>query len=717
MTKGQDSDTSNNNPRSRGIRASQKKLRAALLAAGFKSQTEVSDKIQKIEGLKKPPRSLVRRVFHGDSVDPLSIERVAKALNKEAWTLYLDSAELEEYYPNNSSVPKDSGELIDNPKPDNNHTPNTNSTLTAHSQALQPATQSPTYPTSKISNAEFTIFGLKIKKSKTTLVVVLLVVLGSIVIDRFWSSNVGLEDNPLPAGIIDFRNKVVAVIPIKGPRGVDITRHVEQLLANKTQYIAGSSALHASIGNPQELLSGKKADLVISGEIVEVGRYLAVRLFLSQDQNKRQLLSAIVAKSASEKYIQDQLEGGINTLVNESPQTESADWQILQRFLRGMRHFGGERSEQAILRGMAEFQGVIGSAPNLVYGYAGMCFASVEQSIETSSKSYLEEAARYCDKGAEIAPNSLFINVALGNLARAKGEFSEAREHYLQALDIEPNSIPAIQKYSENQLREFLKSHDPAVMEDIKNRLTFANKIEPDNWKLPFTLGRAYYFSGDQYAAIEQFEYAARLSVNFQTLNNLGTLQFCVGDLLSAKSNYQQAFALRPEYAVLLSNIATLHFYLEENEQALAIYEPQIKQLQQSGGPGLYQLWSNVASIYRIQGKNEQALSAYRNAMTELDREVNQGEANVMQRATRLAMYVLVTVLSPNMQTEQLLASLKQQALALNDVVDPVSLHHLALSWLYLGDEQRARIFRDKLHAICPGYAASPDFGPLEKGA
>ena len=207
------------------------------------------------------------------------------------------------------------------------------------------------------------------------------------------------------------------------------------------------------------------------------------------------------------------------------------------------------------------------------------------------------------------------------------------------------------------------------------------------------------------------------MSVNFQTLNNLGTLQFCAGDLVSAKSNYQQALTLRPEYSILLSNIATLHFYLEENEQALAIYEPQIKQLQQSGGPGLYQLWANVASIYRIQGENEQALYAYRNAMTQLDREVNQGEANVIQRAARLAMYVVVTELSPNMQTEQLLASLKQQALALNDVIDPVSLHHLALSWLYLGDEQKAKVFRDKLYSICPGYAASPDFGPLEKGA
>ena len=84
-----------NKVRARGIRASRPKLRSAQLAAGFKSQAEVVDKIQIIEGLNKAPRSLVNRVFRGDAVDPLSIERVAKALNVEAWALYLDSAELE----------------------------------------------------------------------------------------------------------------------------------------------------------------------------------------------------------------------------------------------------------------------------------------------------------------------------------------------------------------------------------------------------------------------------------------------------------------------------------------------------------------------------------------------------------------------------------------------------------------------------------------------
>lgn len=90
MTKGQHTDSPFNKPRSRGIRASQQKLRTAQLAAGFKSQAEVVDKIQQIEGLKKAPRSLVSRVFRGESVDPLSIERVAKALDVQAWALYLD---------------------------------------------------------------------------------------------------------------------------------------------------------------------------------------------------------------------------------------------------------------------------------------------------------------------------------------------------------------------------------------------------------------------------------------------------------------------------------------------------------------------------------------------------------------------------------------------------------------------------------------------------
>ncbi|ABG40025.1 Tetratricopeptide TPR_2 [Paraglaciecola sp. T6c] len=744
VTKGQHTDSPFNKPRSRGIRASQQKLRTAQLAAGFKSQAEVVDKIQQIEGLKKAPRSLVSRVFRGESVDPLSIERVAKALDVQAWALYLDSAEVD-HQPSGGLLESDdtSGIQTDEVPPSlsaqhtHMQTP-INSEMQSVPQAEQNLSKPFTFkaPSADDSRSDGDNSPSQPHASERThqappkeqeqeqeqrknkrlpfLVITLIVLLGVLVIDRFWPmDDLNSAGNTL-AGVVDIDNKVVAVIPIKGRRGADITRSIEQLLAGPTQLIVGSSALHAGVQSPQELLRNKKADLVISAELIEIGRYIAVRLFLSRDEDMQQVWSGVFSKSSSQQYIELQLKKGLNTLLTKRPIADIADWYSLQRFLNGMKYFEGERSEQVILRAMADFQRVISSAPNLVHGYAGMCAALVEQNLETSDKNNLEEASRYCSTGFEIEPDSVFIQNALGNLARVKGDYLIANAHFEQALHTDPNDITALQKMAESQMRIFLKSREPELFSRISSQLAHAAELEPDNWKIPYTQGRAHYFKGDQLGAIEYFSRAAELSVNYQTLNNLAALQFCVGDLQNAKTHYQRALTLKPQHAVLLSNIAVLHFYLGESQQALDIFEPQIKRITEEGGPGLYQLWSNVADVYRTQGNSEKALQAYHNAMSELDREVSKGEANVMQKASRLAMYILVTELSPELQTTELLASLKKQAEALNAAADPVSLHQLALSWLHLGNEEKARYYRDKLKAICPGFAASPDFQALE---
>ncbi|GGZ54619.1 hypothetical protein GCM10011274_10700 [Paraglaciecola chathamensis] len=748
VTKGQSTETSHNKARSRGIRASKQKLRSAQLAAGFKSQAEVVDKIQSLEGLEKAPRSLVSRVFRGDPVDPLSIERVAKALNVEAWVLYLDSGEVDVSTQNTANhdgasavnqqalahtepekVPENN-EHLHVPQHDNDAPP----LAAEHAESPLPAVLNPSLdshqqdsPDNKSDNtsgntpdihkAEDVERQKQTNKRMPLLLVTLVVLLCVLLVDRFWPFDDNSVASTALAGIVDIDNKVVAVMPITGPRGSDITRSIEQLLAGPTQLIVGSSALHASVQSPQELLRSKKADLVISGELIEIGRYIAVRLFLSRDENMQQVWSGVFSKSSSEQYIESQLKEGLNTLLTKRPIANIADWYSLQRFLHGMQNFEGERSEQVILRAMADFQRVINSAPELVHGYAGMCAALVEQNLETSDKNYLEDASTYCNKGVAIKPDSVFIQNALGNLARVKGDYEIANKHFAKALGADQNDTTALQKMAESQMRMFLKNRDPELFTRILAALEHAAELEPNNWKIPYTQGRAHYFKGDQIGAIDYFSQAAELSVNYQTLNNLGALEFCVGDLQNAKAHYQQALTLKPKHTVLLSNIAVLHFYLGENQQALDIFEPQIKRITEEGGPGLYQLWSNVADVYRTQGHTKKALQAYRNAMSELDREVSQGEANVMQKASRLAMYILVTELSPELQTAQLLASLQEQAEALSNAADPVSLHQLALSWLHLGDTRKASEYRDKLSAICPGFAASPDFKALNSAS
>ncbi|MGY0646352.1 MAG: hypothetical protein ACW7DN_17430, partial [Paraglaciecola chathamensis] len=56
---------------------------------------------------------------------------------------------------------------------------------------------------------------------------------------------------------------------------------------------------------------------VISGELIEIGRYIAVRLFLSRDENMQQVWSGVFSKSSSEQYIESQLKEGLNTLLTK----------------------------------------------------------------------------------------------------------------------------------------------------------------------------------------------------------------------------------------------------------------------------------------------------------------------------------------------------------------------------------------------------------------
>ena len=82
--------------RKRGVKASRAKLSRALARAGLKSQNALATRIADLEDIDNPPRDLVNRVFREKPVDPLSLERIARALGVETHTLYLSSAEAPE---------------------------------------------------------------------------------------------------------------------------------------------------------------------------------------------------------------------------------------------------------------------------------------------------------------------------------------------------------------------------------------------------------------------------------------------------------------------------------------------------------------------------------------------------------------------------------------------------------------------------------------------
>ncbi len=88
----------NSSQRVRGVRASRRKLDAALAHSNLERKTQVylAERIADMEGLSAVPKDLVNRVFREQSVDPQSIERVAAALEVPAHTLYLTENDVAE---------------------------------------------------------------------------------------------------------------------------------------------------------------------------------------------------------------------------------------------------------------------------------------------------------------------------------------------------------------------------------------------------------------------------------------------------------------------------------------------------------------------------------------------------------------------------------------------------------------------------------------------
>src|SRR5699024_9452496 len=79
--------------RKRGVCASRARLNRALAEAGLKTQSALAQRMADLEGLDAAPRDLVNRVFREQPVESRSLERVARALGVEAYSLYKSSAE------------------------------------------------------------------------------------------------------------------------------------------------------------------------------------------------------------------------------------------------------------------------------------------------------------------------------------------------------------------------------------------------------------------------------------------------------------------------------------------------------------------------------------------------------------------------------------------------------------------------------------------------
>ncbi|MBU2113889.1 MAG: tetratricopeptide repeat protein [Gammaproteobacteria bacterium] len=649
--------------RARGVQASAAKLRAAQVSAGIKSQAELAKRIQQLEGLDKPPRSLVNRVCSGEQVDLLSLERVAKALNTEAWTLYLSSDD---------------------------------------QQIVTAGTAQPSAPTVTKNARQIPL--LNVLAALTLLV---------ILVSRYWpAAETDLPQLAATPPALQLERKVITVLPFQGDYSSLLTPALELALTNYSSSLPGSAARFAS-ANPLQLLADKQADIVFTGESRQFGRHLAIRLFVYQRHGMQQIWAGTVAASSSHTLLLSYFSRTIAQSRQNLALISNPDWDLVLRYTDSLNYFELDRTEQNLLRLSNELSAIVRLDASYTDAHAALCSALIQQSILNGSTDTLQEAQLACDQAAALNPDAISVLQAKANLARKQGNTAQAEQLLQHILSRDSDNVTAKFVLAEVLLQQYRKTGDSSHIGQAVSLLNQAAATEPKNWKLPYTLGRAYYFSGDVDNAIFWSGRAAELRPEFQTYNNLGTLQFCKGDLAAAKQHYLAALSYQPEHEIVQANIATVHYYLEEYQQAIAIFEQRLQALQQQGSDQQYNIWMNLANAYRHAGAVNEAIAAYQKSLQFIEHAIAKGEANLLQRAIRVAIYLDLALLQPGLVSAQLQSSLREEALALDAAAEPASLHMMALIWMYLGDMDKAGQLKQRLAGNCPGFVASPDFAPL----
>jgi tetratricopeptide (TPR) repeat protein/predicted regulator of Ras-like GTPase activity (Roadblock/LC7/MglB family) len=190
--------------------------------------------------------------------------------------------------------------------------------------------------------------------------------------------------------------------------------------------------------------------------------------------------------------------------------------------------------------------------------------------------------------------NEANIVLGIGNLHWCKGEYDEAREHYVSALDIGKK---------------------------IDDKLIIAASLT--------NIGNININDGEYGDALENYEKSLQLRESAgderraaHTLGNIGALYHNRGDYKNALRNYEKSLEILEKIgdqqgiAVSLNNIGVLHEARGEYEKALQRYEKSLEIMEKVGDQAaIASSLHNVGLVHRYLGDCDLALENYQKSM------------------------------------------------------------------------------------------------------
>jgi arylsulfatase A-like enzyme/Tfp pilus assembly protein PilF len=200
-------------------------------------------------------------------------------------------------------------------------------------------------------------------------------------------------------------------------------------------------------------------------------------------------------------------------------------------------------------------------------------------------------------------PDLLEAHVLLGHGYQRQGMYQEAAESFERVLALAPDSNFAMIDLLSALIN--LGDYDRVIERAPGFLRTF-----PDDPILHEALGVAYFFEGDDDAALLSLERSLELGASAVALGRVGEIHARKGDLGAGESFLRRAVAMDPRQPGFHYSLGQIEETRGRPDEALALYRKELE-----NDPGSYRAAFNAAAILKKQGKSDEAVDYYRKTL------------------------------------------------------------------------------------------------------
>ncbi len=643
------------NTRQRGVKASRIKLEHYMSESGIKSQAELARKIADIEGLESEPKDLVNRIFRQNKVEHNSLERIASALNIEAYKLY----------------------------------------LTQEDQALITENQKISVTQLSLDNKAKKTIPSKSWTSRFT-IILLLAILLAILFNLFLT-----KPEPERENLSNFKNSLLY------PADLSLYPLANYIVEQQNALRIGlvPQALFKDFTLNEEALNKYEVDNVWILEQEDFTRYSLLYIKHFSGGKISTLSSTVLTKNElnqSYKYINSLFNQLIITPHEASSKTEIAENALTIAKARQLTELYFDASN------MSQAEELLDKLPvKNAEALATQCLIKVITGWHSNEKDNFKQAQSLCERALMLDSQHPFVLSTNAFRLYRNGQYEDATRAYKMILEQFPNNIEALLGQAELSMRFYLEdpTQNKAALDRAITRSQQAILYEPNYWRSYQLLMNLFYLSKQSKKALEVTKKLIELAPNQLTLANGAILSLCHAQTTEAQKYSEQMLAINASSYIAHETLFFINAYQNQLKEALSAMQSAMQNFQQNQG-GLYLQWGQLADAFRWLGDKENAIENYEKALVEYEQD------KIKQQTTENdQIYTLYFQAAINQLKGIALSPALYLSLTNLDIDNMPSTNQLKAAILlrWLEKQQEAQALTDKLIKTCPIYSQAVD--------